>query len=311
MLLLIQYVNLVKLRSGKTGMVLRKIGKAILFSSLLVSSWGSLQISQPAYAQLPQSHAESSNSLPERLFGRWRGEDPTTQEPVILVFTSTGQLYILANDQEKKPIAIKMWYEIADGQDNFTHLDLQVNSQQTAPTLFKITPQGQLLLQLDGVSPDNPRLETLGSTATLFELVTRDVTISPDREVVTLPEPATSAPVAIQYISVLAQAQQRYFLQTGSFASSLEELGIAGIMETQQYRYKLEPLGDEEGIAIMAEPKESGIQSYTGVVLAAEDGTERETITAICQSNQPSDIPPIPTLLNGQIQCSPDSSLRE
>jgi hypothetical protein len=253
--------------------------------------------------------SESEDTILQQLIGTWRGEDPTTQAPITLVFNPMGQVYLLAEDDAENPTAIKMWYEIDTSSDPF-QLDLQLNAEQTAPTVFAITHQGQLRLRLEGISPETPRPETL-DMATPFEKVSDSTAIAPEFEVVQLAPPGTTASVPVQYISVLAQSQIAYYLETGEFTENLANLGVIGSMETQQYSYAFETFEENSHqVAITAEPKAGELSSYTGAVFVEAEGDKQNIVAGICKTNEPTTLPPtLPRHADGNILCPSGSTL--
>lgn len=250
---------------------------------------------------------ETSPILHE-LIGTWQGQDPTTQAPITLVFNPFGQVYLLAENEEQPPTAIKMWYEI-DTLSTPYQLDLQLNAEQTAPTVFTLTPQGQLRLKLEGVSPETPRPESL-ENATVFEKVSEDTTVADRYQVVGVSSSTATASVPVQYISVLAKSQLSYYAQTGEFTDDLTDLGVTGLMETQQYNYAFQTFDNNpDQLGITAEPKEPQLSSYIGAIFVQEEGEEQNVLVGICQTDDPATLPPaMPIIMNNGLQCSPDST---
>ncbi len=77
--------------------------------------------------------------------------------------------------------------------------------------------------------------------------------------------------------------------------------------ETESYNYEI--FVDEtkaQGTVVTAKAKESGLRSYSGAVFATSSDI---TITAVCETDQPSMSPPeVTQSAEGEIQCSAGSS---
>lgn len=287
------------------------VSQGVLIGSLLVGNHLPSTPPTPPQSFMLVKHIDGLEDFPilHQLIGTWRGEDPTTQAPIVLVFNPLGQVYLLVEDEANNPTAIKMWYEINTFNEPF-QLDLQLNAEQTAPTVFAITPQGQLRLRLEGISPEAPRPETL-ETATPFEKISESTAIAPEFEVVQLAPPETTVSVPVQYISILAKSQIAYYLETEAFTENLADLGVTGSMETQQYSYAFETFDENPNqVAITAEPKEGELSSYIGAIFVQAEGSNQNIIAGICQTDNPTTLPPaMPTLEGQDIFCPAGSTL--
>jgi hypothetical protein len=283
------------------------IGQGMLISSILMGHLLTPPLPQPEVIAA-HIYGLENDSILHPLIGTWRGADPTTQAPITLVFNPLGQVYLLAEDDAENPTAIKMWYEI-NTLANPSQLDLQLNAEQTAPTVFEITPQGQLRLGLEGISPETPRPETL-ENATVFTKVSENTAIADRYQVVALSPPTATASVPVQYISVLAQSQLSYFAQMGEFTDDLADLGITGLMETQQYNYAFQTFNDNpEQLGILAEPKEPDLPSYIGAIFVQGEGEKQNLVAGVCQTDNPATLAPaMPTLSNNSLQCPAGST---
>ena len=105
-------------------------------------------------------------------------------------------------------------------------------------------------------------------------------------------------------ISVLVFAnstQQFFYSEHKKFASQWEDLSLNKPAKTTHYEYKV--LQADPSIAIItATATNPQLKSYTGVVLKTGE-------SAICETNQPSIIPPgRPNVVGKTIQCPPESS---
>lgn len=283
------------------------VSQGILISSIMMGQHLTPPLHEPEVIATHIYGLETSPILHE-LIGTWQGEDPTTQAVITLVFNPLGQVYLLAENEAQPPTAIKMWYAI-DTMSTPYQLDLQLNAEQSAPTVFTLTPEGQLRLTLAEISPETPRPETL-ENATVFEKVSEDTAVA-DRYQVVGVSPSTATPsVPVQYISVLAQSQLSYYAQTGQFTGDLDNLGVTGLMETQQYNYAFQTFDDNpDQLGITAEPKEPELSSYIGAIFVQGEGEEQNVLVGICQTDDPAILPPaMPTIVNNALQCPPGST---
>ncbi|MBE9114898.1 type IV pilin-like G/H family protein [Lusitaniella coriacea LEGE 07157] len=289
------------------------IFKASLSSLVLVSSVGigfavlptqSLALPTP---HLAQAETDRNERAIAELLGEW--QFPDEDQSVTLIFAPDNQLYILLPDGADSSIAIKMGYQV-NATTQPMQLDVMVSPNETALTLFELTPDGKLRVNLD-ITPGDPRPESLGEDTALFDRVS-DATQPPEEiEVIELEAASDSSPpsIPVQFISLLLQGQQAYFLENGQFAQSVDELGFATLMETEEYLYEIIPGDDRaEKVSIAGTPKNDELPSYTGAVFALP--TEEDSVWGICRTEEPSTTPPLAlTLAEGEIQCPSGSTL--
>lgn len=292
------------------------IFNASLSSFILVSSLGigfavlpaaqSLALPTP---HLAQAETDQGDRAIAQLLGEW--QFPDEDQSVTLIFAPNDQLYILLPDGEDSSIAIQMGYQVNTTTQPM-QLDVIVSPNETALTLFELTPDGKLRVNLD-ITPGDPRPESLGEDTALFERVS-DATQPPeDVEIIELEDSSDASPpsVPVQFISLLLQGQQAYFLENGQFAQEVGELGFATRMETEEYLYEIVP-GDDlaSKILITGTPKNDELPSYTGAIFALP--SEEASVGGICRTEQPSTTPPLAlTLTEGsrEIQCPSGSIL--
>jgi hypothetical protein len=294
------------------------IGKVITSSLLisLVSTLGMPLSSQPSLAAAEtQSPSSLSTKAVTQLLGQWQAKDPASGKVLTLIFAPEEQLLIVLPPRAGTTAAIKMGYQINPTTQPM-QLDMKVSRDQVAATIFELTQDGKLRLELAGVSPGNPRPANFTNTAVLFEKVSNVTTVPKDVQVVAIEtQKATPRPnIAEQYLTILGKAQQAYFLKKGKFAASLEELGIISSAETELYRYQIVPQGDRtNSVMITAQAKTAEVPSYTGTVYAAQINGKRTPLTVICATNRPSTSPPtMPNITNSNasaVQCPAGSSL--
>lgn len=269
---------------------------------------------QPTHANIttPDAIAQTpiTDNIEKRLQGRWQFEQ--NGETVTLIFAPENQVFFLLPDRENSTIAVQMMYKI-DPSHAPMHLDLMTSPDEVAFTVFEITEDGQLHINLN-VTPGDERPRELLSGDVMMTRVSEDTAISEDIPVVSANATANEAPpIPIQFIAILLQGQQAYYLENGAFAENVSELGFATVLETEDYYYEM--TRDRSGnsrVTIAAMPKTSDSISYAGAIFAIETNGERGAIAGICQSEEPSQSPPVPQISaqNGrEIQCPSGASL--
>lgn len=242
----------------------------------------------------PTQQTTAINTVTNQLLGQWQANDPTTNERVTLIFTPDDELFFVLPAKDGSAIAIKTAYQI-NSTTQPRQLDMALTADETALTIFELTPEGKLRLELKDITPGQPRPTAFSPNALLFERVSDATTVPDTIQVVELESqtnPSGSAIVA-QYITLLSRAQQAYYLENGRFAADIQELGIVTALETELYRYNIVPSPDStQSVAITAQPKESGLPSYIGAVFATKGDSETITVATICETKEPSTSPP-------------------
>lgn len=110
---------------------------------------------------------------------------------------------------------------------------------------------------------------------------------------------------AKRYLRKMNQAQQAFYKQHQRFASSLEELerSAALISQSYHYTYKL-TLPSKTQSQITATAKTEGLNSYTAAVFVATSGAAPgAAIASICETQQPSKLPPVLQLIGDTASC--------
>jgi glucose/arabinose dehydrogenase len=126
----------------------------------------------------PSSTNQPTNPVTQKLLGQWQAKDAASQITLTLVFSPDGKLYILLPDAQN-PMAIAFQYQI-NPKPQPMHLDVTVSKEQKPVlTIFELTAEDQMRLQLDNTSPGQPRPKAFSSTATLFTKVS-DTTKLPE-----------------------------------------------------------------------------------------------------------------------------------
>lgn len=248
---------------------------------------------------LPQTQPTSeTDKFTNQLLGQWQSQDPKTKEVLTLIFAPNNELFLILPTDDGASIAIKATYQI-NATKQPMELDMALTATDIALTIFEFTPEGKLRIELNGVIPGKPRPEEFTSTTAIFDNISAATTVPENIEVIELESKNNQANrgIPIQYITILNQAQQAYYLEKGKFATNIEELGIGTNLETELYRYQIVPVRDgfarqrhhTDGVTITAQPKEDGLPSYIGAVFAIDN---KKIVTGICESAQPTQSPP-------------------
>lgn len=115
--------------------------------------------------------------------------------------------------------------------------------------------------------------------------------------------------VALLSVGDMIQDQQLYYLETGTFTNSWQELQVSIPENTPYYRYDLavQPTTPSSvKITATASPKYP-IKSYTGAVFVVGTGAEATSVKVICETLKPSqtspEMPVAPTSNQEQLVC--------
>ncbi|NER22413.1 MAG: hypothetical protein F6J96_17265 [Symploca sp. SIO1C2] len=292
----------------------------LLVSSLLVgllSTINTTAIAQSAIAPLvAQSPSNSStDAVVKRLQGRWEVEDPSSGEKLIWIFTQEGELFMVLPYGEGTRFALPFGYQI-DPTSQPMHLDVSLPQQEEKVlTILEFTADGELRVQIEGTNPGEPRPTAFNSEAAVFSKVDDATTLPPDAEVIDAGAQVKKAQESEgkTYIGAMNRVQQIYMLERKQFVSNLQELGLGIEPETEIYRYQILPQGDgTQQVMMTATAKVAELRSYTGAVFVIEKDGQSTTVTAICETDQPSSTPPAmptpPSQGSAEIQCPSGSN---
>lgn len=244
--------------------------------------------------------ASQKNTVAEQLLGRWQSQDPTSNKVFTFIFAPEGKLFMILPARDGSTIALKVAYAINPTAKPM-QLDIKLSPDQKASTIFDLTSDGQLRLELQGLTPGLTRPTTFDSNATLFKKTSELTTVPENIKVIEFqaledakrqnaPKPEDEAK---KYMSALAQVQQAHYREQGKFATTIEEVSIGLRTETESYRYQFLPQGDEkQSVMITAVAKKSELPSYTGAVFATKVNGKSTTTVQICETAKPSMSPP-------------------
>jgi len=296
------------------------VPRPLLAKGLLVALVGML--GTPVSAQLPMvqtvaqtQDAAKTSAVAQQLRGQWQTKDPTTGKLIKFIFAPNGNLFTVLPAPDGSSVAIKFGYKI-NSTTQPMQLDMIASPEQTVMTIFELTPEGKLHLQLEGLSAGQPRPASFSAKSTLFEKVSDATTVPKDVQVIALETQKTNASQSVvkQFLTILSQAQQAYYLNNGKFAADVEELKIVTNLETQDYRYQIVPQKDNtQSVMITAIAKNAELPSYTSAVFATKVNGKTTTTARICATEEPSTSPPTMPVPSGSgsldVPCPPGSRL--
>ncbi|MCC3414001.1 MULTISPECIES: type IV pilin-like G/H family protein [unclassified Microcoleus] len=107
---------------------------------------------------------------------------------------------------------------------------------------------------------------------------------------------------AKQYVGSMNLAQGAFFAEKTAFASNISDLGIGIKSETNNYKYNISKLLNDSVVVAFAQPKQSSLKGYVGIVLASEPDMKLPgvtTSTLFCEQSQPSNsVPDMSTIVS-------------
>lgn len=268
-------------------------------------------ITKEAIAQTatPTQNAAPSNAIEQKLLGQWQAKDPTSRAQFTFIFAPANKLFVVLPKPDNSLVALEVAYQINPATQPM-QLDIQLSPEQKALTIFEFTPEGQLRLPLEGLTPGLARPTEFKSNSTLFAK-TSNVTTVPENIEVIKPEIAkakTPQDEVKTYMLALTQVQQARYREQGKFAETIEEVSVGLKTETESYIYKFVPQeNNTNSVMIIAQAKTEQLPSYTGAVFATQVNGKTTTIAQICETEKPSTIAPemptAPTSGSSEIKC--------
>ncbi|WP_200819389.1 type IV pilin-like G/H family protein [Tolypothrix sp. NIES-4075] len=294
----------------------------MLTNSIIIGLLATLNTTVLAQNQItplpPQSQPGNATNVNQKLLGQWKAKDPSSSETLIFIFTPEGKLFSLPSNSNT-PVALEFQYRI---NPTFKPMQLDVtipSSAEPVLTIFEFLADGKMRLQLHGTNPGKPRPKAFSANAMIFEKISDATTLPKNVQVFNgESENEASSQTAVegkQIITAMNRAQQVYYLENNKFATTIEQLAVGIKPETESYQYKILPQGKSTSSVMMtATARSPESKSYTSAVFVTKVNKENLTIAGICETNNPSKIPPtmlkfIPSKEGGQIQCPAGSNL--
>ena len=131
---------------------------------------------------IAEAAAPAASNLDKQLLGQWQGTVPSGQS-FTFVFAPEGKLFLMAKGPDGAARAKEMRYKVNLGQKPM-HLDVGLSSTETVQTVFELTPEGQMRLQLQGTNPGQARPNSLNEQATVFKKVSEATALPADTQVI-------------------------------------------------------------------------------------------------------------------------------
>ncbi|MBH8574527.1 type IV pilin-like G/H family protein [Nostocaceae cyanobacterium CENA369] len=298
------------------------IASKMLTSSVFVALLVTLNatvLAQPSTAPIPtQSQPnQQKNSVAQKLLGQWQAKDPSSSNSLNFIFAPEGKLFIYFLDS-KNPTGIELKYRI-NPIPKPMHIDITIPSnQKPVLTIFELTADGQLQLQIEGTNPGKPRPTAFSSQVSLFRKISDATTLPANIKLTDLNDneiksnnPQSEGQL---FIGAINRAQQAYYLENEKFSSTLEQLQLGIKPETENYRYRILTQGNQnQSVISTAAAKKPELRSYTGIAFIRKVKNDVSTFTAICETDKPSTIPPVapklPIKESQAVQCPRGSHL--
>lgn len=263
-----------------------------------------------AVPPVPLAQTQSvPDAIREQLVGEWQFTEEG--ETVTLIFAPDSTLYFILPDGQGDAIAVQMGYEL-NASPQPMQLNMVVSASEKALTIFEFTPEGKLRIDLN-VTPGDPRPDRFSDRTATLDRISDNIAPPDSLEVVELDRSQPSVPV--QFIAILLQGQQAYYLENSRFTTDVGDLGFATTLESEDYYYRLlDPSGETASLAIAATPKTDDLPSYAGAIFAISVEGETKTAAQICKTDGPSTSPPIPIRSRNntsEVECPQGSSLVE
>ncbi|PZO42731.1 MAG: hypothetical protein DCF19_06795 [Pseudanabaena frigida] len=99
------------------------------------------------------------------------------------------------------------------------------------------------------------------------------------------------------YVGAMNRGQQAYYLEKERWAKNIDEIGIGIKEESDNYRYKTQPIDSTKTVNIKNYPgiavqtglaKKEGLKSYLGIAyLSGTSSNDLTTLAILCESNEP------------------------
>ncbi len=112
---------------------------------------------------------------------------------------------------------------------------------------------------------------------------------------------------ALHAIGAMSRAQHSFFHEQSRFSGSIDELGFSYLNQADSdYQYSVTPVNTRTA-TIVANPEDSSLLGYTGVVFVDRDSEQNLTLASlVCQGDHHAGAPQptVKTAPNGQVEVS-------
>jgi uncharacterized protein (TIGR03067 family) len=266
----------------------------------------------------PTSTISANDPINKQILGTWQGKDPDGKD-FSLIFSPEGNMFPIVENGKK---AFKFTYKL-DATSKPQNIDISSSRGETAQTILELTSDGQLRIQLDGISPKKQRPTDFNSRATLLKRVSDVATLS---ENVKVDEPGKAASTdtapdkssdkastrvkqarARSYTGSLNRASQAYFVENERFTGDIDQLlkGVGSKPNSPNYDFSLVLIDEKKAVQTIVVAKLEGLKSYTGLAYVTSlQNQGAVTKTIVCESDRPTqDKPAAPELVNNEAKC--------
>ncbi len=155
--------------SGAIPVPLKLTASGLLLALLGIQMAGAT--TQPANRpSVAQAQRVAQADVAKRLVGLWQAPTRPGAPPLRLVFGGDGKMYIILPAASGQAQALDLRYRI-NAASRPMQLDIIAEGNRSAPTIFELTPDRKLRLQLQGINAGRPRPTAFGANATVLEKV--------------------------------------------------------------------------------------------------------------------------------------------
>jgi hypothetical protein len=127
----------------------------------------------PSPSPTQSQPVKTTNPVAQKLLGQWQGKESSSPENITFVFTPEGKLFGITSSGT----VLEFEYQI-NSTAKPMHLDVLLpDTKETVLTIFELTSDGKLKLQLDGTNPGKPRPKSFSPNVTIFEKVSDSTTV--------------------------------------------------------------------------------------------------------------------------------------
>ena len=148
--------------------------------SSLTAQANPLPTTVPAIAQAET--AAPTDNIDQKLLGQWEATDPSGQS-FSFIFAPEGKLYLVVQPPQGAARAKEMRYKV-DAKNQPMHLDVGLSATQTVMTVFELTAEGLMRLQLQGTKPGDPRPSAVNAQATVFKKISDTAALPENTQVI-------------------------------------------------------------------------------------------------------------------------------
>ncbi len=156
-------------------------------SALLLTLLGIQMADATTHPANPPSVAQAQRvaqaDVAKRLVGLWQAPTRPGAPPLRMVFGGDGKMYIILPAASGQAQALDLRYRI-NAAARPMQLDIIAEGNRSAPTIFELTPDRKLRLQLQGINAGRPRPTAFGANATVLEKVSDTANLPANTRVV-------------------------------------------------------------------------------------------------------------------------------